>query len=297
VRLAFAVVQPSVAADAVDAEPDELERGLTVRVDLGQGSFEGGLGDGVPVGHGRAFNSRVPRALGHWQGMFLNAPFWANIREPDHRIRMVSALARRQPTEATMSKASLTLAAACLALMSVGASAQEPTYEGRGYGGPLGVGPNFQQGGQWGAPIYGSGAREHSSTTERYSAPQHIDRAQRRRNDDDDVKTAKKTPSHEESKEAKSQSENSSIVTLGPDHDKSTPVTEQKQADVAKSDPSKTSSENSTIASVASSTTANADPVKGQLSKRVDTDASGNTVATCKRYFPTVGQTITVPCD
>ena len=197
-----------------------------------------------------------------------------------------------------MSKTSLTLAAACLALMSVGASAQDnSSYENRGYGGPLGVGPNFQQGGQWGPPIYGAG-REHSSTTERYSAPQHIDRAQRKRNDgDDDVKTAKKTPAPKDSKEATAHSENSSIVTLGPDHDKSAPVTEQKQAAVAKSDPSKTSSENSTIASVASSTTANADPVKGQLSKRVDTDASGNTVATCKRYFPTVGQTITVPCD
>ena len=82
-----------------------------------------------------------------------------------------------------------------VALTTTAALAQEePTYEGRGYGGPLGVGPNFQQGGQWGPPIYGAG-REHSSTTERYSAPQHIDRAQRKRNDDDDVKTAKTTPS------------------------------------------------------------------------------------------------------
>ena len=121
-------------------------------------------------------------------------------------------------------------------------------------------------------------------------APQRIDRAQRKRNsDDDDVKTAKKTPAPEESKEAKAQSENSSIVTIGSDHDKTTPVTEQKKTDLAKSDKSKSSNENSTIASVASSATANADPVKGQLSKRVDTDASGKTVATCKRYFPTVG--------
>jgi len=186
-----------------------------------------------------------------------------------------------------------------VALTTAAALAQEePTYEGRGYGGPLGVGPNFQHGGQWGPPIYGTG-REHSSTTERYSAPQHSDRAQRKRNDDDDVKTAKKRPEPKESKEAKSQSENSSIVSVGADTDKPTPVTEQKKTDVAKSDNSKseTSNENSTIASVASSATANVDPVKGQLSKRVDTDASGKAVATCKRYFPTVGQTITVPCD
>ena len=190
-----------------------------------------------------------------------------------------------------------------VALTTAAALAQEePTYEGRGYGGPLGVGPNFQQGGQWGPPIYGAG-REHSSTTERYSSPQHIDRAQRKRNDDDnDVKTAKKTPEPKDSKEARAHGENSSIVSVGADTDKSTPVTEQKKTDLAKSDNSKsdnskTSNENSTIASVASSATADADPVKGQLSKRVDTDASGNTVMTCKRYFPTVGQTITVPCS
>ena len=183
-----------------------------------------------------------------------------------------------------------------VALTSAAALAQEqPTYEGRGYGGPLGVGPNFQQGGQWGPPVYGQGQ---SKSVERYRAPQHIDRVQRKRNsDDDNVKTAKKTPAPEESKVAKSQSENSSIVTIGSDQDKTTQVTEQKKTDLAKSDKSKSSNENSTIASVASSTTANADPVKGQLRKRFETDASGKTVATCKRYFPTVGQTITVPCD
>ena len=183
-----------------------------------------------------------------------------------------------------------------VALTTAAALAQEqPTYEGRGYGGPLGVGPNFQQGGQWGPPVYGQGQ---SKSVERYRAPQHIDRVQRKRNsDDDNVKTAKKTPAPEESKEAKAQSENSSIVTIGPDRDKTTPVTEQRKTDLAKSDKSKSSNENSTIASVASSATASVDPVKGQLSKRVDTDASGKTVATCKRYFPTVGQTITVPCD
>jgi hypothetical protein len=181
-----------------------------------------------------------------------------------------------------MSKRIFALVGLFVTLTTTTAVAQEqPTYEGRGYGGPLGVGPNFQQGGQWGPPVYGQGQ---SHGVERYSAPQHVDRVQRKRNTDDDVKTAKKTPapqeSKEASKEAKAQSENSSIVTIGSDTDKST-----------------SSNENSTIASVASSATANADPVKGQLSKRVDSDASGKTVATCKRYFPTVGQTITVPCD
>ena len=195
-----------------------------------------------------------------------------------------------------MSKRTFALIGLFVALTTAAAVAQEqPTYEGRGYGGPLGVGPNFQQGGQWGPPVYGQGQ---SKSVERYRAPQHIDRVQRKRNsDDDNVKTAKKTPAPEELKVAKSQSENSSIVTIGSDQDKTTPVTEQRKTDLAKSDKSKSSNENSTIASVASSTTANADPVKGQLRKRFETDASGKTVATCKRYFPTVGQTITVPCD
>jgi hypothetical protein len=195
-----------------------------------------------------------------------------------------------------MSRRIFALTGLFVALTTAAALAQEqPTYEGRGYGGPLGVGPNFQQGGQWGPPVYGQGQ---SKSVERYRAPQHIDRVQRKRNtDDDDVKTAKKTAEPKESKEAKSHSENSSIVSVGTDTDKTTPVTEQRKTDLAKSDNSKSSNENSTIASVASSATANADPVKGQLSKRVDTDASGKAVATCKRYFPTVGQTITVPCD
>ena len=44
----------------------------------------------------------------------------------------------------------------CLALTTVSASAQGPSYEGRGYGGPLYVGPNFEQGGQHSPPAYGT---------------------------------------------------------------------------------------------------------------------------------------------
>ena len=62
-----------------------------------------------------------------------------------------------------MLKIRLAVAALCFALVPAAASAQV-SYESRGYGGPLGVGPNFQQGGQWGPPVYGAG-REHSSTT------------------------------------------------------------------------------------------------------------------------------------
>ena len=62
-----------------------------------------------------------------------------------------------------------------------------------------------------------SRGRESPDTAERYQAPRRSERVQRKRNtDDDDVKTAKKTPASEELKETKGQSENSSIVTIGP---------------------------------------------------------------------------------
>ncbi len=112
------------------------------------------------------------------------------------------------------------------------------------------------------------------------------------------MKTAKKTPAAEESKEATSHNENSSIVSISSEKDKAlpAPAVEQKKTDLAKGDKSKSRNENSAIASIASSATAKADPVKAEVTK-ADTDGGAKAVATCKHYFPTVGQTITVPCD
>ncbi len=178
----------------------------------------------------------------------------------------------------------IAVAVASLALMSAGASAQVGFRIG---GGGLGIGLGLPT-----QPLFRG--RESPDTTERYQAPRRSERVQRKRNaDDDDVKTAKKTTAPDN----KAHNESSSIVSIGGDKDKPTPVTEQQKTDLAKSDKSKSSNENSTIASVASSATANADPVGGLPSKSVDTDAAGKTIETCKRYFPTVGQTITVPCQ
>jgi hypothetical protein len=175
-----------------------------------------------------------------------------------------------------MSTMRLATVIASLALMSAGASAQVGFRIGGG-----GIGLGIQT-----LPLLGG--QERSNNVERYRAPQRTDRVQRRRNsDDDDVKAAKKTTAPQESKEAKSQNENSSIVTIGSDHDKTTPVTEQRKTDLAKSDNSKSSNENSTIATIASTTT---EPVKVPV-------PNGEAVATCKRYLPTAGQTVTVPCD
>jgi hypothetical protein len=66
--------------------------------------------------------------------------------------------------EAIMRTPIVALAAAlCLATATMPTSAQGPSYESRGYGGPLYVGPNFQQGGQHAPPVYGQGR----STSER----------------------------------------------------------------------------------------------------------------------------------
>jgi len=120
-----------------------------------------------------------------------------------------------------------------------------------------------------------------------------------------DAKTAKKTPAFEDSK---TENENSSIVSIAPDKNKP-----------GSSDPGQSDNENSSIVSIAGDTdkpqrsdtafnnenstiananvTAHADPVQGPLTPTSETDGSGKTVATCRRYFPMAGQTLTVPCD
>lgn len=68
-----------------------------------------------------------------------------------------------------MRKVNIAIAVAlCLGVMPVVASAQGPSYESRGYGGPLYVGPNFQQGGQHAPPVYGQGSsKTQRATTQR----------------------------------------------------------------------------------------------------------------------------------
>jgi len=196
-----------------------------------------------------------------------------------------------------MSKTHFALAASALMLTCGGALAQDaPSYESRGYGGPLYIGPNFHQGGQMSPPNYDSGSRsyERSYSNERYRAPQRLDRVEsRKRNDDDqDVKAAKKSePAKEQT--AKSENENSSISVAA---DAGKKPTDTAKTDTAKADAERSANENSTIASVA--TTAKAEPVKASAAK-ADTDgASPSPKPTgCKRYFPTIGQTLSVPCD
>lgn len=191
-----------------------------------------------------------------------------------------------------MPKTRCALAASALMLTCGAALAQDaPSYESRGYGGPLYIGPNFHQGGQMAPPTYDSGSRSYERT-ERYRAPQRLDRVQSRKRDDDgdDVKSAKKTEPEKETT-AKSENENSSISVTA---DAAKKPADAPKTDTAKGDDQKSASENSTIASVA--TTAKADPVKASATK-ADTDGASAKPTGCKRYFPTIGQTLSVPCD
>ncbi len=180
-----------------------------------------------------------------------------------------------------MSTTRLAIAVALLALMSAGASAQVGIRIGGG-----GIGLGFVS-----PPLFGG--RDRPGGVEHHRAPQRSERVRRKqRDDDDDVKTAKKTPASQELKEAKAQNENSSISALASDKDKNAPVAEK--TGVAESG-AKFDNENSTIAS-AESGTIKSDPVEASVTT-AGTSGNGKTVATCRRYLPTVGETITVPCD
>ena len=176
-----------------------------------------------------------------------------------------------------MAKLVLAIAAALLAAMTAVASAQG--YGGqRGYGGPLYIGPNFEKGGQHETPLYGSD----SYSKKKYNKKRTY-RAKKKPStrDSEDVDTAKTAPAEEEEKEATS--ENSSISGQAADT-------------VEPSAPKKTEKasgpENSTIARAGSSEDGTA-VAKGND----DAPKESARKVGCKKYFPTSGVTLTVPCD
>lgn len=137
--------------------------------------------------------------------------------------------------------------AAYLVLAAVPAVAQNPSYEGRGYGGPLQVGPNFEQGGQHTPPVYGQ--KPPKKPGDRKAAPE---------------KRAKE-------------------------------VTKIHKAPVEK----ETSTPQEPAASEKASSTVEPSTDTTPTSEGVGTSSAGSpsTAATCKKFDPTAGQTIPVPCD
>ena len=179
----------------------------------------------------------------------------------------------------------LMIIVAALALVPAAASAQVGIRLGIG-----GIGLGFSP------PI--ARERDRPASVERHRAPQKSERVRRKQNnDDDDVKTAKKTPAVQEAKEpeapkvAKGESENSSVSVAVPGADKgavtTTAATEKIDALV--------DNENSTITGAGASAK-EPEPVRAPVTT-ADTATDGKPAAMCRRYIPTAGQTISVPCD
>jgi hypothetical protein len=191
------------------------------------------------------------------------------------------------------------------ALMTAPASAQSgPGYEERGYGGPLYVGPNFHEGGQYTHPIYGSGAY-HAPSSSEYRAPSVSEyrgttrqRSVTRSSDDTREATHRSVrddkPSETKTKTANTENSSIAVVRL----DTTEPVAKPKDDKAIEMKPAGTrqaTTENSSIAGLAKRTdTAEVVPkLSAEAKPKVEADIAVN----CKKYFPTVGLTISVPCD
>jgi len=179
-----------------------------------------------------------------------------------------------------MAKVVFAIAAVLLMAMTAIASAQD-SYRSRGYGGPLNVGPNFKAGGQYTPPSYGpkSSSREHNRRKKRaYQA-----RKERKERAAKTVDTAKAAPVDKEV-----ESENSSISSLAGDTDKSVP----KKTETAKG----MQNENSSI-SRAGDTDVEKDTAESSAVAKEDDESKRARNVGCKKYFPTAGVTLSVPCD
>lgn len=181
-------------------------------------------------------------------------------------------------------------AALCLALTTVSASVQAQSYESRGYGGPLGVGPNFHEGGQSAPPSYGpksSGEERYTPKRERSVTKSREAPATR------EADTEKASPAATAaSTEPAAESENSTIagasVTTN-STEKTSPAAKASSIDKSGD------SENSTITSAAlqnDTTDANTDTKASPKA-----EAASAAPATCKRFIAAAGKTVTVPCD
>jgi hypothetical protein len=169
-----------------------------------------------------------------------------------------------------------------LGLTSLTASAGELSYESRGYGGPLYIGPNFQQGGQHSPPTYGSGssssgyhARSREEREER--APRHV--------------AKKKSTSHETVTEKTAPAEKSVPAEAKPAVTKAA-----EKTDTDKAAPKTADTENSSITTAARTDTAEFTGAT-ESKPATDSEAAPSTPTGCKRFVAAVGAIITVPCD
>jgi hypothetical protein len=165
-----------------------------------------------------------------------------------------------------MAKLRLAIAAAALAAMSALAAAQGPSYESRGYGGPLYVGPNFQAGGQHSPPVY-----------EPKSSSKHYKKRRTRQ-----ATKPRKEPATKEAATAKGSPEKSGAS------DENSSISRAAGQEKAESKPPVgVETENSSISAAELSTGTTAKEPPPEVRKSVG----------CKKYFPTAGMTLSVPCE
>jgi hypothetical protein len=210
---------------------------------------------------------------------------------------------RNKPKEAPLFKTNVALAIwLCLALMTAPASAQGgPSYEGRGYGGPLYVGPNFHEGGQYSAPVYGSrsygspSSREDNGATTRQ---RHITRSSPAKEE----ATAHKGAPDDKPSETKApatkaaETENSSIAVVRMDTTEGV-VKPKDDKPVETNAATKTAgTDNSSIAVLSTRTDTAEVAVTSKTEAKPMVEAT-DTPVNCKKYFPAVGLTLSVPCD
>jgi hypothetical protein len=175
-----------------------------------------------------------------------------------------------------MVRLSLAIAAASLAAMTIVAAAQGPSYESRGYGGPLYVGPNFQGGGQHSPPIYDG----NSSSKKPYKKKRVYQATKPRKEQAKETDTAKSAPKSSPT-DTEVETENSSISQAGGEPQK---TGDEKPVDTAETG---IVTENSTISHTSLETATTSDAAEPKAKQNVS----------CKKYFPAAGMTLTVPCD
>jgi glucan-binding YG repeat protein len=175
-----------------------------------------------------------------------------------------------------MVRLSLAIAAASLAAMTIVAAAQGPSYESRGYGGPLYVGPNFQGGGQHSPPIYDGS----SSSKKPYKKKRVYQATKPRKEQAKETDTAKSAPKSSPT-DTEVETENSSISQAGGEPQK---TGDEKPVDTAETG---IVTENSTISHTSLETATTSDAAEPKAKQNVS----------CKKYFPAAGMTLTVPCD
>jgi hypothetical protein len=170
-----------------------------------------------------------------------------------------------------------------LALAAVPASAGELSYESRGYGGPLYIGPNFQGGGQHSTPMYGAkpsmerpAAKRARSLVKRHQAP-----PERETSTAKETETAKETPASTEASTEKPAESESTKATDSKSTKESTPATPASSTEKA-------------VASDSTASASASEPAASNAKKDEPAESTGP--VGCKRYDATAGLTITVPC-